>query len=242
MTYCLGIKLEGGVVMLSDTRTNAGLDNIARFGKMFTWEDPGRWVVCMCTAGNLSITQGVVTAINAGIKTSGGSHPSIFAAGTMYDVAQIIGENLRGQIEHHSEALTQAGASMDASLLLTGQRAGGELRLFLVYAAGNAIEATEDSPFFQIGEHKYGKPILDRALTYRSEVSLALKAAYLSMDSTIRSNLSVALPLDLAVIRPGALTFETRRRIEDDDPGFAAMSRAWSQALLDAFADLPDVM
>lgn len=227
--------------MLSDTRTNAGIDNIARFGKMFTWQDPGRWVVCMCTAGSLSITQGVVTAINAGIKTQGGSHPSIFAAETMYDVAQIVGENLRRQIAHHAAALTHAGASSDASILLSGQRAGGTLRLFLVYGAGNAIEATEDTPFLQIGENKYGKPILDRALSYDSSISLALKAAYLSMDSTIRSNLSVALPLDLAVIRPGALGFEIRRRIEEDDPGFAEMSRAWSNALLEAFRDLPEV-
>jgi putative proteasome-type protease len=239
MTYCLGVRVDEGVVLLSDTRTNAGVDHVSRYGKMFSWVKPGEMVVACCTAGNLSITQGVVSSLNAGVRSECATAPSLFLAQTMYDVAAIFGDQMRRMQSIHASALAAAGVGSDASLLVAGQRAGGRHRLFLVYGAGNFIEANDDTPYLQIGEHKYGKPILDRTLTSASEIGDAKKAAYLSMDATIKSNLSVGMPLDLAVIRAGALDFETRRRVWPDDPEFTALSAGWSKALLDAFADLP---
>jgi putative proteasome-type protease len=241
MTYCLGIRLDEGVVMLSDTRTNAGIDHIARYGKMFAWEKPGEWIICLCSAGNLSITQGVVHALNAGVASDGEAYPSLFLQPSMYAVAELVGDQMRRMGVQHGGALASAGVSAAASMLVAGQRRGGRHRLFMVYDAGNFIEADEDTPYLQIGDFKYGKPILDRVLTHASTIPDAMKAAFLSMDSTIRSNLSVAPPLDLAVIRADTLQFETRRRVWEDDPGYVAISKGWSRALLDAFRALPTV-
>jgi putative proteasome-type protease len=241
MTYCLGIRVDEGLVMLADTRTNAGVDHIARYGKMFTWERPGEWAVCICTAGNLSITQGVVNALNEGVASGGRLCPSLFDASGMYAVAELVGEQMRRLEALHGPTLARAGVSAGASMLIAGQKAGERHRLFQLYDAGNFIEADEDTPYLQIGEFKYGKPILDRVLTHASEIPDAMKAAFLSMDSTIRSNLSVAAPLDLAVIRADALAFETRRRVWEDDPGLVAISKGWSRALFEAFRALPPV-
>jgi putative proteasome-type protease len=242
MTYCVGLKISEGLIFLSDTRTNAGVDNIARFRKMFNWSVKGDRVITIVTAGNLSITQAVITRLNQAIKRAQDQEvESIMNAETMIRVAQLVGQAMRDVQERHSDALKARGEASGATMLVGGQRRGGRPRLFHVYAAGNFIEATPDTPYFQLGEHKYGKPILDRVLTTNTPMKNALKAAFVSMDSTLRSNLSVGMPLDLTVIRGDTLDFKIQRRIEADDPDFAAVSDRWSQALRDSFQTLPDV-
>lgn len=243
MTYCVALKLAAGLVMLSDTRTNAGVDNISRFGKMFTWEVPGERAICMMTSGNLSITQGVITGINAAISRhrAGDDVETILNAPTTYRVAEIAGEYMRAMQDRYRESLQAQDVGANSSILVGGQRKGGEHRLFMVYSAGNFIEATADTPYLQIGEHKYGKPILDRVIDMDTPLPRALKAAFVSMDSTLRSNLSVGMPLDLAVIPADTYGFAMRRRIEQDDPQFNQISQGWSERLRDAFQSLPDV-
>jgi putative proteasome-type protease len=244
MTYCVGLCVAEGLVLLSDTQTNAGLDNISRFTKMFTFERPGERVLALMTCGNLSITQGVVSRLERKIQEAAGDPAleSILNAESMARVAQLVGTELQRVQAAYSEPIRRAGATADASLLLAGQRRGGQPRLFLIYSAGNFIEATRDTPFFQIGETKYGKPILDRIITPDTSIDLALKTVCISMASTLMSNLSVGMPLDLAVIRKDALAFATRRRIERDDPGFAAVSQAWSVAIRKGVEGLPSLM
>jgi putative proteasome-type protease len=242
MTYCVGLRLDAGLVLLSDTRTNAGVDNIARFRKMFTWERPGERAVCLLCAGNLSITQGVVTLIETALEAAlqGDEVETVLNAASLFRVAEIVGGHMAQMQARYGAALTAQGAQGDATLLLAGQRRGGQARLFMIYSPGNFIEATGDSPFFQIGEHKYGKPILDRVITPATSLGEAMKAALVSMDSTLRSNLSVGMPLDLAVIPAGACRFALRRRIAADDPDFAKLSADWSDSLRAAFRALPD--
>ncbi|HKK36647.1 MAG TPA: peptidase [Paracoccaceae bacterium] len=244
MTYCVGLRLDAGLVMLADTRTNAGLDNISRFAKMSHWEAPGERALVLMSAGNLSITQGVVTRLSVACEraAAGEETESILTCPSMFRAAQLVGDAMAGEQRRYRSRLEAQGEAADATLILGGQRAGGAPRLFLVYSAGNFIEATADTPFFQIGEHKYGKPILDRVITPATPIPTALKAAFVSMDSTLRSNLSVGLPLDLAVIRAGEMRLAARRRIEADDPDFSAISTAWSEALREAFSEVPEVV
>lgn len=244
MTYCVAIKLDAGLVLLSDTRTNAGLDNISRYGKMHCWENPGERAVALLTAGNLSITQGVITRLEKQIEMSAvdPDTETILNADSMFRIAQIVGETMRSVQERHRDGMEAQGTSFSSTILVGGQRKGGSLRLFLVYTAGNFIEATEDTPFFQIGEHKYGKPILDRVITSDTPLEKAKLAACVSMDSTLRSNLSVGMPLDLAILETDRLAFSDRRRIEQDDQDFNALSDAWSKALNSAFHDLPHLL
>ncbi|TKA96391.1 peptidase [Cereibacter changlensis] len=239
MTYCVGLLLNDGAVLLSDTRTNAGFDNIAIYRKMFIFEEPGERVITILTAGSLSVTQTTIARLRDAMN-----HPdadedsSIMKAPTMLKAAEIIGNMLakvRADIDDKLSAMRQ-GAS--ASLIVAGQRKGGEMRMFLIYPEGNFIEATEDTPFLQIGEHKYGKPILDRVVTMDTSMADAQKAVLLSMDSTLRSNLSVGMPLDMAVIERDACRVTLRRRIEAGDEGFRAMSEGWSQALRDGFSQI----
>lgn len=236
MTYCVGLLLNQGMVLLSDTRTNAGLDNISTYRKMFTFEDPGERVIVIMTAGSLSVTQTTIAQLHDAIDDPDATpDTSIMLAPTMLKVAEIVGEKLshvREEIDHKLSIAQGASASM----IVAGQRKGGGMRLFLIYPEGNFIEATEDTPFLQIGEHKYGKPILDRVVKPSTSIADAQKAVLLSMDSTLRSNLSVGMPLDLAVIEKDALRVTLKRRIEAGDPAFRAMSEAWSTALRDGFA------
>jgi len=243
MTYCMALNVKAGLVMLSDTRTNAGVDNISRFRKMFTRENPGERAVCLMTAGNLSLTQGVIAQIDEDIERAGAGDEdeTILNAPSMYRIAEIVGDHLRSMQSRHREALLGQGAGVDASILVGGQRAGGRHRLFMVYSAGNFIESTDDTPYLQIGEHKYGKPILDRVITPDTPLRRCLKAAFVSMDSTLRSNLSVGMPLDLAAIRAGEFRFHIHRRIEADDEEFSQISHLWSDALRTAFASLPEI-
>jgi putative proteasome-type protease len=237
MTYCVGLLLDAGMVLLSDTRTNAGLDNIATYRKMFLFEEPGERVIAIMTAGSLSVTQTALARLQEGIEDHReGAPPSIMTAETMLEVAAIAGNTLASVAKDIASKMTAGSDQARATLLLAGQRRGGEMRLFLVYPEGNFIEATEDNPYLQIGEHKYGKPILDRVVRPSTSLAEAQKAVLLSMDSTLRSNLSVGMPLDLAVIEKDACRVTLSRRIEPQDEGFQKMSNAWSQALRDGFS------
>jgi putative proteasome-type protease len=240
MTYCLGLRLREGLVLLSDTRTNAGLDHISVYRKMYLFEAPGERAIAVLTAGNLSITQTTIAKLQHGIDAAEPDPgPSIMAARTMLEVAEIIGDTLAAVRADVAGRMAQSGAAPAASMIVGGQRKGGDLRLFLIYAEGNFIEATEDTPYLQIGEHKYGKPILDRVVTPDTSLEEGKKVALISMDSTLRSNLSVGMPLDLAVIRTGECRIAERTRIEAGDTRFAALSEAWSRALREGFAALP---
>jgi len=243
MTYCVGLRLNEGLVMLSDTRTNAGVDNISRFRKMFAWENPGERAVVLMTAGSLSVTQGVITQIETALNAAaaGEEVETILNAPSLYRVAQLVGIAMRNEQQEHRAALMAQGANADASIIVGGQRRGGNPRLFLVYSPGNFIEATDDTTYLQIGDHQYGKPILDRVITPKTPLRRALKAAFVSMDSTLRSNLSVGMPLDLGVIKAGEYRLTTYRRIESDDPHFSMVSQKWSDALRVAFSSLPEV-
>jgi putative proteasome-type protease len=238
MTYCVGLLLNEGMVLLSDTRTNAGLDNISTYRKMFLFEDPGERVIAIMTAGSLSVTQTAVARLREVIEDPESDETtSIMKAPTLLKVAEIVGNMLaevRGEIDEKLSAMQ----GVTASMIVAGQRKGGAMRLFLIYPEGNFIEATEDTPFLQIGEHKYGKPILDRVVKPTTSLSDAQKAVLLSMDSTLRSNLSVGMPLDLCVIERDACRVTLKRRIEAGDEQFRAMSDAWSRALRDGFSQI----
>ena len=239
MTYCVGLLLHDGMVLLSDTRTNAGLDNISVYRKMFLFEEPGERVIVILTAGSLSITQTAIARLREAMEDpESPDDTNILKAPTMLKVADIVGNMLasvRGEIEEKLARMEQ-GAS--ASMIVAGQRRGGVMRMFLIYPEGNFIEATEDTPFLQIGEHKYGKPILDRVVKPGTSLADAQKAVLLSMDSTLRSNLSVGMPLDLCVIERDACKLGSRRRIEAGDEAFRTMSEAWSKALRDGFTQI----
>ena len=236
MTYCVGLKLNEGLVLLSDTRTNAGLDNISTYRKMFFFEEPGERVIAVMTAGSLSVTQTTLGKLHEAIDDPEADETtSIMKAPSMLQVATILGDTLNRTRREIAEQTRDLNQQASASFIVAGQRKGGEMRLFLIYPQGNFIMATEDTPFLQIGEHKYGKPILDRVVTPATCLADAQKAVLLSMDSTLRSNLSVGMPLDLALIQKDHLRVSQRRRILDGDPAFMAMSAAWSAALRDSF-------
>ena len=239
MTYCVGLLLNDGMVMLSDTRTNAGLDNISTYRKMFFFEEPGERVICILTAGSLSITQTTLARLRDAIASPDATEEtSILRAPTMLKVAQMIGDTLSAVRAEVDAKLSTMHQGVTASMIVAGQRKGGEMRLFLIYPEGNFIEATEDTPFLQIGEHKYGKPILDRVVKRSTSLQDGQKAVLLSMDSTLRSNLSVGMPLDLCLIERDTCTVSARRRIEQGDENFRAMSDAWSRALRDGFTQI----
>lgn len=237
MTYCVGLLLKAGIVLLSDTRTNAGVDNISTYRKMFTFEVSGERVIAIMAAGSLSVTQATIARLREAIDDpEATSDTSIMLAHNMLDVVTIIGNTLADVRAEVDLKLAATHQQASASMIVAGQRRGGEMRLYLIYPEGNFIEATEDTPFLQIGEHKYGKPILDRVVRPDTSLADGQKAALLSMDSTLRSNLSVGMPLDLAVIPADRCEIETLKRIERDDPQFRAVSDAWARTLREGFA------
>jgi len=237
MTYCVGLLLDAGLVLLSDTRTNAGLDNISVYKKMFTFEVPGERSIVILTAGSLSVTQTTIARLHDAIDNPEAEAESILRAPTMLRVAEIVGNTLASVAKDVAVRLGAMSQNASATMIVAGQRKGGGMRMFLVYPEGNFIESTADTPFLQIGEHKYGKPILDRVVSMDTSLADAQKAVLLSMDSTMRSNLSVGMPLDLCVIRSGEMRISVRR-IGADDAVFHRMSAAWSTALRDAFTDI----
>ncbi len=238
MTYCVGLLLTAGMVLLSDTRTNAGLDNISTYRKMFHFEVPGERVITILTAGSLSVTQTTIARLrDAADNPDATSDTSILLAPSMLSVAEMVGNRL-AKVRREVDEKLSTGQGASAAMLVAGQRKGEPMRMFLIYPEGNFIEATEDTPFLQIGEHKYGKPLLDRVITPATSLNDAQKAVLLSMDSTLRSNLSVGMPLDLCVIERNSFEISTKRRIEAGDEGFRKMSEAWSRALRDGFTKI----
>lgn len=232
--------LDRGFVMAGDTRTNAGVDNVGRFRKLHTWERKGNRAFALLTAGNLAVTQSVVSIINEGIAARGrkARADSIHGAKTMFQAARAVGRAIRQVRKADNGALTANGEAFAASFIFGGQIGTERPRLFHIYAAGNFIEATPDTPFFQIGEHKYGKPILDRVARTDMPLGEAAKMILLSFDSTLRSNLSVGMPIDLLIYERNKLRIERTKRIEQDDPYFKMLSGEWSKGLRSAFASI----
>ncbi len=240
MTYCVGLRLKDGLVLLSDTRTNAGVDNISTFNKMHVVEQPGERVMCLMTAGNLSLAQIVINLVTEGFASETlGMHATLSTTPSMFGAAQFVGEAIRKAFAAHGEAMKAQNVSFDISILLAGQIKGRKMRLFQIYSAGNFIEATEETPFLQIGEHKYGKPILDRAAHYDTPLYDAIKLVLVSMDSTLRSNLTVGLPIDLLVYKLDSCRVALRKRIAEDEPYFRNIREQWSAALRDAYRAIP---
>jgi putative proteasome-type protease len=240
MTYCCGILVRDGLVMIADTRTNAGLDNISTFRKLHVFERPGEQVMMLASAGNLSVSQGAVNLLIEGLEDpQTQAVERLMDAPGMLQAAQLVGRAVRRSHAIANDGAEQSGVSFDVSLLFGGQIRGGALRLFMIYTAGNFIECTPDTPYLQIGEHKYGKPILDRAVGYDTDALDALKIGLISMDSTIRSNLSVGLPIDIALLRRDALDLEISTRIDGSDPYFRNLRESWSLALREAHMAIP---
>lgn len=240
MTYCVGLKLNNGLVFMSDTRTNAGVDDIATVKKMHTWQLEGDRVITLMTAGNLATTQALVSLLNERSVVPEERNPSILQVPTMFQVARLIGDTLKEVIQSNSDTGQSAEATFNATLILGGQIAGMPPRLFLIYPEGNFIEAEEDTPFFQIGETKYGRPILVRAQDKSMSFEDAVKLLLVSFDSTIKANLSVGLPLDLQIYETDSLKLGHTQRIKRDNKYFRHVSTGWGKALKKAFNALPD--
>ncbi|WP_260929067.1 proteasome-type protease [Novosphingobium sp. 9] len=242
MTYCVGMVLDRGLVLMSDTRTNSGVDNISTFRKMFHWSVPGERLIAVMTAGNLATTQAVISQLEERNKAPAERHNSLLEAPTMFQVATAVGELLRDTIANSAQDNGQhaAAGTFNASIIVAGQIKGMEPRLFLIYPEGNFIEASFDTPFFQIGETKYGRPILIRAYEKDMSFEEAVKLMIVSFDSTLKANLSVGLPLDLLVVERDTFEPLQERRIDGDDPYFATLSNSWGEALKKALDGLPD--
>lgn len=240
MTYCVGMQLDAGLIFMSDTRTNAGVDNISVFRKMFTWEVPGERVITILTAGNLATTQSVVSQLEERSKRPQDRRPSILEAPSMFQVANIVGETLRETIRNGAMTGSEAESKFDATIILGGQILGSPPRLFLIYPEGNFIEASADTPFFQSGETKYGRPILVRAYDPAMSFAEAAKLLMVSFDSTLKANLSVGLPFDLQVVPTGACRVGFETRILAEDPYYREISHGWGDALKRAFKSLPE--
>jgi putative proteasome-type protease len=239
MTYCVAMLLDTGLVFLSDSRTNAGVDQIGTFRKTVVFERPGERVLVLQASGNLAISQAVINLLRVAIQ-AGDKSPSLLNAATLFDAARCVGDALRAIHEHDAESLKNFEIDFNTNLILGGQIKGEAPRLFSIYSAGNFIEATPDNTYFQIGEAKYGKPIIDRVIRRSSSLNQAAKCALISMDSTIRSNLSVGLPLDLVMVKRDQLKVARHVSINDDDAYFSSIRRTWSEALRHAFAQLPE--
>lgn len=238
MTYCVGMKLDRGLIFMSDTRTNSGVDNVSVFRKMYNWAAPGDRAITLLTAGNLATTQTVVSRLEERSKAPGDRSPSIFEVPTMFRVAELVGYTLRDTIKAYTDG-GDRDETFDATLIVGGQIAGMEPRLFLIYPEGNFIEASDDTPFLQIGENKYGRPILVRAYDPTMSFEDAVKLLLVSFDSTLKANLSVGLPIDLSVYETDSLRLRPALRIEANDPYYRAISTGWGEALRSAFESLP---
>lgn len=236
MTYCIAIKLNAGLVMLSDSRTNAGVDHISTFRKMAVYEKPQDRVLVVMSSGNLAISQAVKAHIAHAAHTTEGA--SVWTASNMYEVARLFGDAIRAVAERETEALKAAGVEFNINLLLGGQIAGEPTRLFHIYAAGNFIEATDENCYFQIGESKYGKPIIDRVVSPSTSLDEAAKCALISMDSTLKSNLSVGLPLDLVVYHAGTLAVSHVAHITEDNTYFQMIRNNWGKRLKQVFSEI----
>ena len=239
MTYCVATLVDQGLVFLSDSRTNAGVDNVSTFRKMTVFEVPGDRVIVVLTAGNLAITQAVIDLLNDQTATDPAAR-HVLTAHSMADAARVVGETIRRVYDRDAAALKEHGIEFSANFILGGQIGAEAPLLFQLYAAGHYIEATRETPYFQIGESKYGKPVIDRVVQSDTPLNDAAKCLLISMDSTLRSNLSVGLPLDLAIYARDRLRLDRRMTLGEDDEYFRIVRSSWSAALEQAFHDVPN--
>lgn len=242
MTYCVAAKLNAGLVFLSDSRTNAGLDHISTFRKMIVYEKPGDRFMVLLSAGNLSISQSIreILQVEQLKDHEGGEAITIWNAKSMFDAARVLGSAIRRVYDRDAEALKNADVDFNVSLVFGGQIRGENMRLFQMYSAGNFIEATDETPYFQVGESKYGKPVLDRVLTPATPLAEAAKCVLVSMDSTMKSNLSVGLPLDLVVYEADTYRSDKIVCIDNDNPYYRMMHSSWGQKLREVFDSIED--
>ncbi|MFZ6646281.1 peptidase [Undibacterium sp. TJN25] len=237
MTYCVGMRLDAGLVFLSDSRTNAGVDQVGTFRKMSVFENPGDRMMVLMTAGNLSISQSIRQLVTEHVSEDG---ESIWTAASMYEAARMLGEAVRTVHKRDAEALTEFGIDFNVSIIFGGQIKGERCRLFQIYAAGNFIESHNESTYFQIGEAKYGKPIIDRVVNPATSLDEAAKCALISMDSTLRSNVSVGLPLDLLVYETDSLTVNRFVTIDERNQYFQMIRSTWAHQLKAVFEGIDD--
>ncbi len=244
MTYCVAIKLQAGLVFLSDSRTNAGLDNISTFRKMIVYEREGDRFMVLLSAGNLGISQSVreMLQVEKLAADDGEEAITIWNAKSMFDASRVLGSAIRRVYERDAASLKKAGVDFNVSLIFGGQINGEAMRLFQVYSAGNFIEATAETPYFQIGESKYGKPVLDRVLDPKTPLDEAAKCALISMDSTLKSNLSVGLPLDLAVYEVDTFKSDKVVCIDEHNPYMTMLRGTWGKKLREVFDSIEDPM
>jgi putative proteasome-type protease len=237
MTYCVAMRLNAGLVFLADSRTNAGVDQISTFRKMTVFEHPGERLMVLLSAGNLAITQAVRQIV---CERAGPHDDSVWNAKTMFEAVRVVGEAVREVRTRDAAALKDAGIEFTCNFVFGGQIRGEGMRLFHVYAAGNFIEATPENPYFQIGESKYGKPIIDRVISPATGLDEAAKCALISMDSTLRSNISVGLPLDLLVYEADALRVTRFVQIDHANQYMQMIRNTWGTRLKQVFQEIPD--
>ncbi|MGA3122321.1 MAG: proteasome-type protease [Polyangiaceae bacterium] len=241
MTYCVSLKVTAGMVFASDSRTNAGFDQISTFRKMVVYERPGDRFMVLLSSGNLSITQSVREMLQVERVQGDGPEPTtIWSATSMFDAARVLGHAVRRVYDEDGPALRAAGIDWGCTLIFGGQIKGEPMRLFLVYSTGNFIEATAETCYFQIGEAKYGKPVLDRMLVPSTPLPVAAKCALVSIDSTLKSNLSVGLPIDLVVYQADTLRCDHIVCIDEANPYFSMIRDSWGRRLNEAFASIDD--
>ena len=240
MTYCIGVMLDKGMIFASDSRTNAGMDNIAKFCKMTVFERRGDRVIVLLSSGNLAGTQAVIGVLNQRC-VNGDAAMNLWSARTMFDVAMLVADAMRDIERRDGEYLQQNEVGFNASFIVGGQISGEPIRLFRIYAEGNFIEAGIDTPYFQTGETKYGKPIIDRVITRVTPLADAAKCVLVSFDLTMRSNLSVGMPIDLICYERDSLEVQWRRRFDEGDAYFTALSHEWSEGTREVFRQLPEL-
>lgn len=240
MSYCLGIRVDEGLVLAADSRTNAGVDSVSTFRKLFVFERPGERVVVVLTAGNLAVTQEVIHRIERGLASDDPARNIILYGESMFDAARMVGDSLRAIYDRDADYFKAHGSEFNASLIVGGQVQGEPPRLFLIYPMGNFIEASKETPYFQLGETKYGKPILERVLTPGVPLIDAAKCALVSFDSTVKANISVGLPIDLVIYPRNTFRIATRLRVEEGDPYYNRLCNHWGEGLRRVFAEAPD--
>ena len=238
MTYCVGVLLDQGLVLASDTRTNAGVDQVAIFPKMHLFEIPGERMIALLTAGNLALTQSIVGRLREAVNKNEGVH--LNNVSSLFEAASLVGDQVRYAFEKDGEHLKNHHADFQVSIIVAGQIKGEKPRLFTVYNAGNFIETSAETPYFQIGEIKYGKPIIDRVIRHDTKLMDAVKCILISFDSTIRSNISVAAPIDLVMYETDSFRTTLRQRVCENDPYYSTIRTGWSDGLKTVFKELPN--
>jgi putative proteasome-type protease len=236
MTYCVAVQVDQGLVFVSDSRTNAGVDHISTYSKMFTFGDEGQRMFAILTAGNLATTQSVISQVRRDIRQ--GISPGLMSVESMTEAAEYLGDLSASQQQKHSTAVAGGGLDTSASFILGGQIAGSPPRVYMIYPEGNFIMATAENPYQQIGEIKYGKPVLDRIITRRTSLEEAALASLVSMDSTMRSNATVGPPIDVLIYEKDSCSLKRRFTLQADDPYLLEIKAAWDEKLKEAFAEL----